>query len=445
MSEQDPNRSPIPRWVLPVMGAVCCIVLVSALALGLRSLSNSGFLGSDAPGPQSSASSSSDAQNSSLRERVDASSLPYEEALDAPIEEGVKKVDYALLQALGSLAIRQSAITLEEVELRKSDGQEYHFQRMRLHSDKAQAVRDAIAASLITWAGNATLTKVSDTVYFISVNGVRTHELALAPAVQETDPTVSTPQTEPASPAPLPGTDDSGTTPATRPDPHQTPATSGRLAIVIDDLGESVHAARVLSSLSYPVTFAIWPRASHTGQIAEIGAKRGEEIIIHQPMEPEGYPEVRPGPGTVFVQMTPDQIRTVLSENLKMVPGAVGINNHMGSRFTQDRAAVKAAVQELCEHNLFVLDSWTHPRSVLYEETKNAGMTAYKRSVFIDNIRDVPSIIHQLEKAERIALSTGQAIAIGHPKPETLEALKAWEKQRNPAVNLVPVHSLRPE
>lgn len=430
------------------MGAVCCLVLVVALGLGLQSLRNGGLLGAET----NATTERSVPPPNGIRERVDASSLPYEESLDAPLEEGVKKVDYALLQAMGSLALDPSAIRLDDVELRREGDQEYHFQRMRLAGADTQQLAEAIAASLTTWAGNATMSRVSNTSYIISVNGVRTHELALAPAYapqpdhDQPQQTVPVPQPQPDQPVPAPAPEQ-GTPPATRPvpDPHLTPAGSGRLAIVIDDLGESVHAARKLIALSYPVTFAIWPRASHTHEVAQIGTQGGEEIIVHQPMEPEGYPEVRPGPGTVFVQMTPDQIRTIISENLKQVPEAIGINNHMGSRFTQNRTAVRAALKELQEHNLFVLDSWTISKSTLYEEARNAGMTAYKRSVFIDNIRDVPSIIHQLEKAERIALANGQAIAIGHPMPETLAALKEWETRRNQAVQMVTVHSLRAE
>lgn len=437
----EPTRPPFSRWVLPVMGALCCIALIIAMGLGLRTLKNSGLLSSSQNATQHLGPNT----NGTMRDRVDPASLPYEEAFDAPMEEGVKKIDYALLQALGSLALDSSAIHLDDIELRKTEGQEYHFQKMRVTSADSAELRDAIASSLITWASNATLTKLTNSTYSISVNGVPTHELALVPATPSQDVETTFPQPVPDSTAPPAAP--SGTTPATRPvpDPHKPPRGSGRLAIVIDDLGESINAARKLTSLSYPVTFAIWPRASHTRQVAEIGTQKGAEIIIHQPMEPEGYPGVHPGPGTVFVHMTPDQIRTVIYENLRLVPEAVGINNHMGSRFTQNRTAVQAAIKELQEHNLFVLDSWTHSKSVLFDEARNAGMITYKRSVFIDVIRDVSSIVHQLEKAERIALTTGQAIAIGHPLPETLAALKAWEARRNRSVSVVTVRSLQPE
>ncbi|UZP67406.1 divergent polysaccharide deacetylase family protein [Desulfovibrio mangrovi] len=435
----EPTPSSIPRWVLPVMGAICCLVLIVALGLGLKTLRDTGML-ENKPSPARTT-----VNGTAVREQVDASSLPYEEALDAPLEEGVKKIDYALLQALGGLALNQDSIELAEIELRSAGSQEYHFQRIRLSGAPNEDIANAIATSLAIWAQNATLTKSTESTYSISVHGVTTHELALAQETSLQGPEPTTPQ--PAPDSAVPPSDEYGTTPAPgpAPDPHQTPKGSGRLAIVIDDLGESVSAARKLVALSYPVTFAIWPRATHTRQVAELGAKHGEEIIIHQPMEPEGYPEVRPGPGTVFVQMTPDQIHTVIADNLTKVPEAVGINNHMGSRFTQNRAAVQAAMEELRKHNLFVLDSWTHSKSKLFAEARNAGLRAYKRSVFIDVIRDVSSIVHQLEKAERIALTTGEAIAIGHPLPETLAALKQWEAKRNKAVTVVTVGSLSPK
>lgn len=431
-------QNALPRWTLPFLAGVLCVLLLLGIVRWMQS-----------PAPTTPLNATEAAENmteASLRGRVDPAALPYEEALGGPLEESVKKIDFALLQAFAGLALHRSAVLLEEVETRLHNGQEYHFQRMRLYSTEPQKVAAAIADSLAAWVGNATLTPAGPQSFVISVNGASTHELALvaSPAPPYTQGDETGISTTPDSGEPPSA--ESGATPATRPrpDPRPTPEGTGRLAIVIDDLGESVNAARKLASLSFPVTFAIWPRSTNAKLVAEIGRQRGEEIILHQPMEPIGYPEVRPGPGTVFVRMTPDQVHTIIAENLKMVPYAVGINNHMGSRFTQDRQAVQAVLEELRERDLFVLDSWTHSKSVFFAEAKKAGFTAYKRSVFIDVVQDVPSIVHQLEKAERIALTTGQAIAIGHPLPETLAALRQWEARRNPAVSVVPVRSLRP-
>jgi polysaccharide deacetylase 2 family uncharacterized protein YibQ len=140
--------------------------------------------------------------------------------------------------------------------------------------------------------------------------------------------------------------------------------------------------------------------------------------------------------------MTPDQIHTVLGENLGMVPHAVGINNHMGSRFTQDDAGVQAVVDELRGRKLFVLDSVTHGGSVLYRKAAAAGLHAFRRSVFLDVVRDKKSIMHQLDKAAGVALRQGTAIAIGHPTPETLAALEEWQRVRSRKIQIVSVAGL---
>jgi uncharacterized protein len=227
-------------------------------------------------------------------------------------------------------------------------------------------------------------------------------------------------------------------------DPNKIPATldiGGHLTIVIDDLGESISAAHSLASLDYPVTFAIWPRSSYAKEIADVASAFSREIIIHQPMEPMSA-DAKPGPGAVYVDMTSEDIRATLRANFKLIPGAVGLNNHMGSKFTQNREAVREVALEAKESGFFVLDSMTHAKSVFFNEAKRQGLIAFRRNVFIDNVKEVQSTLHQLKKAERIALAKGTAIAIGHPYPTTLLALQEWEKQRNGRVAVVKLSEL---
>lgn len=447
------------------LAALCCCVLLAGgyILFGTPS--------PDEPGPVKEYAAPQDATPAqaerTVRLKVRTDALPYEEALVTSVEEGVKKVDFALVKVREQLAMPRNAIQLEYVENRKTEGHEFHYQRMAVHvasaAENAAGVTgprgtvpktayqqatyptaetfiDTAGTALAIWAQGAVLLKTSDSTVLITVNAIPTHEIrfvTIAPEelVQHHAPKAGmpVPQVEKEHHE-LPDSTEV-------PDEKNLPA---RLAIVIDDLGESVRIARDIAALDYPVTFSIWPRATNAVSVARIAGKAGKEVMVHQPMEPMRYPQVKPGPGCVFVNMSRDQIRTIIAENVKLVPGAAGINNHMGSAFTQDTAGVAAVVSELQEHDLFVLDSYTHPKSVLYKVSGAAGLKTYKRNVFIDVVHDVASIVHQLKKAERIALSRGQAIAIGHPLKETVAALKEWGKHRNPAVRVVMVQNLAP-
>jgi polysaccharide deacetylase 2 family uncharacterized protein YibQ len=211
----------------------------------------------------------------------------------------------------------------------------------------------------------------------------------------------------------------------------------------MDDLGASRQALEQLLSLDYPVTFAFWPHGSVTRAGAALALDKGREVIVHQPMEPLGYPAVRPGPNVLMKGMSPEQIRTRLQAALDAVPGAQGLNNHMGSRFTQNPEGVRVVADFLKERGLFLLDSFTHPRSVFGPEGRRMGAEVYLRDVFLDAFPGKAKVLEELRRAEALALRRGWAVAIGHPLPGTLLALKDYERLRDKKIRLVRLRDLR--
>lgn len=92
-----------------------------------------------------------------------------------------------------------------------------------------------------------------------------------------------------------------------------------------------------------------------------------------------------------------------------------------------------------------LLSSRTTAATVGEQEAKKLGLRHFHRDVFLDNDQYVPAILKQLRHAESLAKSKGQAIAIGHPHPETLAAIKQWLKDKDPSVHVVPLTALGPE
>jgi polysaccharide deacetylase 2 family uncharacterized protein YibQ len=218
-----------------------------------------------------------------------------------------------------------------------------------------------------------------------------------------------------------------------------------RMVVVIDDMGDHPVLAKNLMELPFPVTLAILPHRPRTKAIEALAVEHGTEIILHQPMQPGSYPRVNPGPGAVFIDMDAVRIKTLVSENLAQLPHVVGVNNHMGSAFTSDTAGMEAVMPVLKSKGLFFLDSVTSPVSAAPEAARKAGVRYYRRAVFLDNVRNVRAILGQLKTAERHALKTGRAIAIGHPYGETLDALRAFAKERDGRVAIVSLTELGPE
>lgn len=206
-------------------------------------------------------------------------------------------------------------------------------------------------------------------------------------------------------------------------DPVPTPhALRARVAIVIDDCGNNYGRDRGFVESEHALTLAVLPHLPATRQVAEEARARGKCVILHLPMETASGKD--PGPGTLRPEMGDDELARVAREDFEAVPGIVGFNNHEGSRGSADARVVSAALDEARERGLFVLDSRTTTATVLAAEAADLGLPVRSRDVFLDNEDDVDRILAQLDRLREVASERGVAVAIGHPRPATLEALR---------------------
>jgi uncharacterized protein len=197
---------------------------------------------------------------------------------------------------------------------------------------------------------------------------------------------------------------------------------SARLAIILDDLGNDRAAADAIFALPYPLTISVLPNHAHSTEIADEAHRRGYEVMLHLPMESVGKEtpeaeELRPG-------MPAEDIPVLFEQMMQSVPNAAGVNNHQGSQATADETLMEELMPVLQKWNLFYVDSRTTAATVAYDTAQRFGVRSGFRNVpFLDDVAEVSAVRKQLEQALRGAQEKGEAIAIGHPHPATLQAL----------------------
>ena len=205
--------------------------------------------------------------------------------------------------------------------------------------------------------------------------------------------------------------------------PHAV-ASGARLAVILDDLGGDDSAASLdgIFALHYPLSLSVLPNHAHSAQIADEAHRRGYQVMLHLPMQAVGKEipesdELHPG-------MTSLEVSRELNGMLASVPYAAGVNNHQGSLATSDAQLMNELMPLLRGRNLFFIDSRTTATTVAFDTARSDGVpSAFRNVPFLDDVRDVTAIRHQLSLAFKEAREKGEAIAIGHPHPETLRAL----------------------
>lgn len=214
---------------------------------------------------------------------------------------------------------------------------------------------------------------------------------------------------------------------ARNPEAHGKTAPRGKsaaeLVLIIDDLGYDRAAADALLALPFPLTVSVIPHLPLSTEVAEEAYRRGEQVMLHLPMESIGNGakqedvELRPG-------MDAAQVDSLLAGMLATVPHAAGVNNHEGSLATSDATLMQELMPALHQRGLFFIDSRTSAATVAYDTAEKFGVAAASRKVFLDDVASREAILAALDLAARDAQRDGFAIAIGHPRPDTIAALR---------------------
>lgn len=199
-------------------------------------------------------------------------------------------------------------------------------------------------------------------------------------------------------------------------------ASEPSLALVIDDWGYSWEAAEAFLQIPAPLTVAILPHLRGSVEYARRASEAGFDVLVHLPLEPTGSYLIDEA-GMITTTMSNDQIRSEVEAAIAAVPGAVGVNNHMGSKATADPRVMQSVLGAVWDAGLIFLDSRTTPDTRGYEIARDMGLAALENGIFIDDVDDVTIVKERLLSAARTAHKEGLAVAIGHVRPATAEAI----------------------
>ena len=340
---------------------------------------------------------------------------PFEEPRATLIDRDLGAIDEALLTALRKVGIGSKQI---QISLSVDPREEITLFKVRLDKSLdlkalAEAIKKRIAATKgkVTWKITPTGLELT-----VRLNGRKTHHLSLL-----------TPASLPVAP----------------PSPPSAPKSEKpRVALVMDDMGYHLEPVKRLLALRMPVTFSLLPHSTHTGEIVSLAAENGREIMLHLPMEPKSYPRMKPGPGALLTSMPAAKLAQITREDLASVPGAVGANNHMGSRFTEDVKALEPVLGELKKRGLFFVDSLTSPHSQAFALARKMGIPCGRRDIFLDHDHSAKAVRSNLERLLRLNTCCNGYIVIGHPHDTTLDALEAYSERLKKKLHLVPVSDL---
>lgn len=225
---------------------------------------------------------------------------------------------------------------------------------------------------------------------------------------------------------------------------HGNSAEPAVIAIIIDDIGNSLEAGKRVINSSLPVTCSILPARPHSIRLARLAHENGKEVMLHLPMQ--ASKSERLGHGGLTTSMSKQEFTRTVEISIDSIPHARGINNHMGSLLTRNSDHMEWLMQTIAnrDEHLFFVDSRTTAKTVASDAAQNYHIPSVQRDVFLDSTaHDKLFVKQQIKKLIRTAQKQGYALAIGHPHQTTLTVLEQeLSKLNDKDIKIVTVNQL---
>src|SRR3989304_5641995 len=196
-----------------------------------------------------------------------------------------------------------------------------------------------------------------------------------------------------------------------------------KVVIIVDDLGFKKEPIDKLLEIPAQLSFAVLPNLPYSKYAAEMAYKNGRDVILHLPME-----------------LPKDKILDKLEKNLSSIPYIKGVNNHMGSKFTENTELMELVLEKIKSKGFFFVDSRTSETTVGFKIAKKLGIKTAERDIFLDEGSQRSDYIRsQIEKLINVSKEKGYAIGICHPYPDTVKVLSEVIPDIQKEVEIIPV------
>nr|WP_232697408.1 divergent polysaccharide deacetylase family protein [Brevibacillus daliensis] len=187
-----------------------------------------------------------------------------------------------------------------------------------------------------------------------------------------------------------------------------------KVSLIIDDFGNNMSGTEEILNLPIPLTVAVMPFLPSTKKDAEMAYQKKHDVIVHMPMEPMRGKKSWLGPGAITSDLSDDEVRKRIHAAIDDVPHAIGMNNHMGSKITQNKRIMRIILEVCKERGLIYIDSKTSYRSIVGELAYEMKVPYMENQVFLDDIDTSSHISKQLKLVSEKAKQEGKCVAIGH-------------------------------
>ena len=203
--------------------------------------------------------------------------------------------------------------------------------------------------------------------------------------------------------------------------PNSSVKGRAKLVLIIDDVATFEHASMV-KSIGLKITPSIFPATKTHPDTPNI-ARTFEFYMIHLPMQAKHFdsPEI----GTLTINESFESILEKIKKIRRDFTRAKYTNNHTGSRFTSDYDAMDKAYRALIEQGFIFVDSKTIAQTAVARAAKKYNQPYISRDIFLDDDPSASAVRRELVAAVNLAKKRGYAIAIGHPKKNTIAVIKA--------------------
>lgn len=208
--------------------------------------------------------------------------------------------------------------------------------------------------------------------------------------------------------------------PPSAPRPKRLDGSAPKLVIIIDDVSYS-RDVKAIQSTGLPLVMSFLPPSPRHPESARL-ASQHTNAMLHLPLEAIHFDDEEPM--TLRVGDSEEAIAKRVVALKQLFPNVRYVNNHTGSKFTADQESMEKLIRILKQEGIQFVDSRTIGKTKVPQATAAMGMRYIGRDVFLDHQDGVRNVKRQIKEAVAQAKRHGSAIAIGHPRSDTIQALK---------------------